>query len=183
MVDVADLPATTAVTAANFNFWTSSNGTNWVAGPAPQGITVRPLSATGDGTVDRVTVIWPDGAIVDEWLQVLFNPYPTAPLPFGFDLFLFGNLRGETGDSHNTEMLRVSALDLAGLRAALPTDPAAIDNRFDFNRDRKVTALDLALVRRSLFHQLPLITAPTPPAAPGPSSLASVREEVLGGPG
>jgi len=70
------------------------------------------------------------------------------------DLFMFGNLAGETGDGGGGDAaFRVSALDVAAVKRALgwatPVTSAA-----DFNRDGRTNALDLALVRRTLGHSL-----------------------------
>jgi len=168
MLDVNGLPSTTTITAANFNFSTSPDGRTWTAAPAPQGVTVRPLVDSA-AQIDRVTVTWPDGAIADEWLQVFFNPYPAGtPIAFGMDLSFFGNLRGETGDPNTSggTILRVNSFDLAALRRGLVAGEVPLDNRFDFNRDKRTNALDLGVIRRNVFHQLPLFTAPTPPGPP-----------------
>jgi hypothetical protein len=167
MLDVHGLSSTTTITAANFNFATSPDGRTWTAAPAPQGVTVRPL-VDSPAQVDRVTVTWPDGAITDEWLQVFFNPFtPNSPIAFGIDLSYFGNLRGEAGDPNTSggTMLRVNSFDLAALRRGLVAGDVPVDNRYDFNRDKRTNALDLGVIRRNVFHQLPLFTAPTPPVA------------------
>jgi hypothetical protein len=175
MVDVANLPATTTITAANFGFSTSPDGTTWTPGPAPQSVTVRPLPVASPEPVDRVTVTWADGAITDEWLQVFFNPNPVTPAPpplaFNTSLFWFGNLRGETGDgvAPNASTLRVNSIDLANLKRAVTSGAVPVDNRYDFNRDGRINALDLGAIRKNVFHSLPLFTAPTPPGPPEPA--------------
>jgi len=63
-------------------------------------------------------------------------------------------------------MLRVNSFDMAALRRGLVAGEVPIDNRFDFNRDKRTNALDLGVIRRNVFHQLPLFTAPTPPGPP-----------------
>src|SRR5205085_8721291 len=50
----------------DFTFRTGSDAAGWVAAPNPDRIVVRGL---GNG-IDRVTLTWPDGAIVDRWLAV-----------------------------------------------------------------------------------------------------------------
>ena len=73
-------------------------------------------------------------------------------------------LAGETGDGTT---MRVSALDLSAVKRAINTN-SDITGRFDFNRDGRVNALDLAAVRGNLNHTLGAITAS--PAAPVPAS-------------
>jgi hypothetical protein len=129
--------------------------------------------------VDRVTVTWADGSIIDEWLQVFFTPTPVTPAPpplaFPNSLFWFGNLRGETGDgvAPNASTLRVNSIDLANLKRAVTSSAVPVDNRYDFNRDTRVNALDLGAIRKNVFHSLPLFTAPTPPGPPEPAAAAA----------
>src|SRR4029453_6662831 len=127
----------------------------------------------------RVTVTWADQAIADEWLQVTFSPVTDEPPGQGGpivvgDVFYFGNLRGETGDppTGDPAALRVGALDLAGTRQNMYTPEPGIENRYDHNGDRRVNALALAVVRRSLGRQINLFTAPPPPVRPAPAPTA-----------
>ena len=168
-------PAPPVVTAANFQFQTSRDGVTWEAGPAPREVTVRGMP------IDfyRITVTFDDGAVANEWLRVLFAPVSDLPPdggggPINFDLFYFGNLAGETGDpvTGDPPALRITALDLAGTRQNMNTPLPGIENRFDFNRDRRVNALDLAVIRRNLGRQIDLFTAPPPPLGPTPASAA-----------
>jgi hypothetical protein len=75
------------------------------------------------------------------------------------DVFYFGNLVGETSDLH------VTAADYALVRTNLG-QRAAIDSRFDFDRDGRVTVFDLLTARANMSHSLPALAAPvTAPAA------------------
>ena len=69
MVDLRDLPAGGELSADDFVF-VSDNGD--AAGPryapAPVSIVTRP--GEGVGGSDRVTIIWADGAIRNQWLRV-----------------------------------------------------------------------------------------------------------------
>jgi hypothetical protein len=119
---------------------------------------VRP--GAGVGGTDRVTINWPDGAIVNKWLQVTVQRFATR-LPSA-DVFYFGNLAGETGDGPaGATTLSVTARDLALTRTAL-FSTAPVNNRFDFNRNGVVDVLDFTLARRSFLQRraLQLITAP-----------------------
>ena len=156
MVDIANFPTTSNPTPSDFAFQVSrdSQFARWEPATAPLSVTVR--RGAGDGGSDRVTLIWADGAIVDEWLQVtvLANARTRLAAP---DVFAFGNLVAETGD--HPAVAVVNALDLAGVRRHLST-VSALDGAFDFNRDGRVNALDLAAVRSNLLHTLVM-----PPAA------------------
>jgi hypothetical protein len=92
------------------------------------------------------------------------------------DVFSFGNLVGDTGDSLTN--LRVNALDLGALKRALNTN-ATLASTVDLNRDGRINALDLAIVKRNLNKTFPLLSAPAPAApvqiafAPGAPGLFS----------
>jgi hypothetical protein len=77
------------------------------------------------------------------------------------ETFVFGSLVGETGDLASP--LTVNARDLVAVRRNLFSDAAALTNRWDFNRDGRVSVLDLALLQRNAGASLPLLTAPLPP--------------------
>jgi len=168
MIDIANLPAGAELTPADFA------GT-----PSPASVTVR-RGAGGDQT-DRVTLVWDDYtpgstgapgiAIANGWLTVIVKANERTGLPED-DAFTFCNLIGESGDA-SALFAVVNALDLANVRRSLNTD-APITSRVDFNRDGRVNALDLAVVRQNFRHSL------TPPPAPtSPARLARVTVEVL----
>jgi hypothetical protein len=125
---------------------------------------------------------WPDGAIRNTWVRVTVKANANTGLAAP-DVFYFGNLVGETGDSASP--LRVGALDLAGTRARLG-DSAGLDSHFDHNHDGVVNALDLAAVRSGMGRSLGAITSgggdavlPVPTDS-GTSDGASITREVLG---
>ena len=95
MVDIAGLPSTT-LTAADFAFrvGNTNDPQSWTAAPTPQ-ITLR-LGAGVDGSA-RVELIWPDGAIVGQWLEVTVKATPRTGLAAD-DVFYYGNAIGETGN-------------------------------------------------------------------------------------
>src|SRR5205809_4179034 len=185
MVDVRSLPAGIGrtVTPDDFEFVADVSGqpSGWAVAPAPESVTVR----RGDGVFnhsDRITAIWPDGAVKNESLQVTLKANADTGLTAA-DVFFFGNLVGEAGDG--ISLLRVSALDLAAVKRALNTD-SDVTGRYDFNRDGRVNAIDLAAVRSNLNRSLPGIAAAaapalasTAPAVPEPSLLrmAEVGDE------
>ncbi|MDP6634424.1 MAG: lectin-like protein [Phycisphaerae bacterium] len=67
IVDIGGIYGTPAI--GDFGFRVSDPGApgGWTTGPVPT-LTVRPDN--GAGGSDRVTLIWADGAIVDQWLEV-----------------------------------------------------------------------------------------------------------------
>jgi hypothetical protein len=170
IVDVAGLPpdAADSLGAADFRFRTG-RGTDlatWTDAAAQPTVSVR--RGAGPGASDRVTLVWPDGAVRNTWLEVtvLANDHTGLATPHTFH---FGNLVGDTGAGGDRAGLRVDALDLAAVRrgfSADASDPAGPAARLDFNRDGRVTATDYFLARQNLSASLgsPFV-APAPPAA------------------
>ena len=66
----------------------------------PISITVRP--GAGMNGSDRVTIIWADNLIQNEWLQVTVKPDNTGLA--AADVFYFGNLMGESGDNATVDI-------------------------------------------------------------------------------
>jgi hypothetical protein len=134
------------------------NPTAWnVAAPAPLSFTVR--SGVGVGGSDRVTIIWADRAIKNQWLKTTVTlPGLAAP-----DVFYFGNAVGESGNlAGSTD---VDANDEIRAR----TDPHSFDRpaplalAYDFDRDGMVNATDQIIARSNTtdpLHRLALIALP-----------------------
>lgn len=174
MIDVRNLRATP--TADDFVFRAGNDnqpyGTNldspdddWRLAPEPISITVR--AGAGVDGADRVTLIWPDGAIQKCWLQVTLVADDTNGL-LQNDVFYVGNAVGESGNSTGNAL--VNATDEIGARnnPHSPFNPAPKDDRFDFNRDKLVNAADQIIARNnrtSPFNALKLITPPLEPVS------------------
>jgi hypothetical protein len=86
-----------------------------------------------------------------------------AAVPAAPDVFYFGSIIGESDRS--LPLAVVNRLDLNSTAVQMNPGPVLIDNRWDHNRDGRVSALDLLLIRLNQGRTLPLITAP--PAANG----------------
>jgi hypothetical protein len=174
MIDVAGLPAGAgaALSAADFAFHAGNTDdpATWPAAPAPSAVTVR--GGAGAGGSDRVTIVWPDGQIVRQWLKVTVvvtaNTGLAAP-----DVFYFGNAVGETGNRPGDARVNNADAKLARRNrtrlprrarpGAPPPAPASILSPFDFDRDSVVGSLDVKAVRRNRtrpLNALRLITAP-----------------------
>jgi len=155
------------VTADDFVFRTGRGGdtARWEIDVPPARVTVR--RGAGAGGSDRVTLTWPDGAVRNAWIEVTVKPTPRTGLPVA-DVFLFGNLVGETG-SRGAGLVRPGAAaavdghDVNAVRGAMSSRPAGPADRHDFNRDGRVNALDLVVTLRSVGRTLPL-AALAPPA-------------------
>jgi hypothetical protein len=144
-----------------FRVGNGSDISNWQPAPAPVSITVR--EGAGDGGSDRVTIIWEDGAIQKQWLQVVvLSDANGGSLGLaGDDVFYFGNAIGESGNSARDA--RVNLSDVAAAREnQTGFGFATVVNDYDYNRDRRVNLSDVAIARenQSGFTPLQLITAP-----------------------
>lgn len=150
----------------DFVFRTGTDGdpAAWVLAPEPSGFEV--LAGQGAGGSDRIAITWDVinwevAAVQNAWLQTTL-----AGAGLGLDMddvFYFGNAVGETGDSA-TEAV-VDGDDESRTRANL-TASADLENRYDFDRDGRVDAVDLLIVRQAAGDgvALPLIAAPAPAA-------------------
>jgi hypothetical protein len=161
IIDISNLPPSGgSLRPADFGIKVGAGGnpSNWAAGPAPSEVVVR-RGETVDGA-SRIMLLWPEGAIRNTWVRVTVPAGQKTGLAQP-DVFYFGNLVGETGDSGSP--LRVSALDLAGVRRVVNTT-ANLASPYDMTRDGRINALDLSAVRGGLFRSLSPIVAPS--AAP-----------------
>jgi len=147
----------------------------WSPAPAPRLVTVR--TGAGAGGSDRITFVWPDRAIRNAWLRVTVKSNADTGLAQS-DVFYFGNLIGETGlgAGDDDTALTVNALDLVSTRRhRAPGLAAPVTSPFDFNRDGRVNALDMAAARATPSRSLALLAPPA--LARVFSATALVREE------
>jgi subtilisin-like proprotein convertase family protein len=154
MIDIQNLPAGTTPGVADFAFRVGNNKRtgDWATAPAPGSITVRRGAGT-DGS-DRITFIWDDGAIRNTWLQVTVVPTVNTGLAVA-DTFYVGNLVGETGTTDGV----VNVIDYNEVRSWAASTAGRVGDSYDFNRDGKVNAIDLALVRGNQGRRLDLTVA------------------------
>jgi hypothetical protein len=138
MVDVAGLVG--PLTAGDFVFRAGGAGdpSTWQAAAAPQSITVRP--GQGQGGSDRVTIVWADGAIVGQWLQVTVLGNARTNLP-GDDVFFFGNLPGDVNGDGVTD-----ATDYLALKQAFGGPAGGPAQSADLDGDGQVGCEDLLLL-------------------------------------
>jgi hypothetical protein len=184
MFDIAGLPAGVTPTLADFAFrvTTTQTGGNLVTAPAPSEMGVR--RGAGVNGSDRITFVWPDGSIVNRILQVtvLASPRTRLDIP---DVFTFASLVGEASDNRvfpDPRTARVDAADVLAVRAAMSPRPVPVTSPADINRDGRVDARDLALVRARLVRTVAAATAapllPVPAGRTGPTRRAA--DYVLG---
>ena len=166
MVDVAALPPGGSLSADDFVLEAGDGRGTWTVLAVSPTVSVR----RGAGTMgaDRVTLTLPDGAARNAWLRVTVKATANTGLTVP-DTFRFGNLAGETGDAGGTP--RVTALDFLRTRRAMFAD-ASVNSPFDFNRDGRVSPLDLAVVRAAMTGRRSLALTNPPAAPPPPASSA-----------
>ena len=170
-----------AAVAAALELRAGSGGdpADWDPAPAPASVTVR--RGAGAGGADRVTVTWGDNAVRNGWLRVALAATPATGLTFP-DVFYFGNLVGDTGLGNRDNAAATTVTDLGlslrqPFRAGVP-----ITSAYDFDRDGRVSALDLRAVRSNLVRTLAALSAPTRVDAPPPPAGLGRTEEETGNP-
>jgi hypothetical protein len=118
--------------------------------------TVSLRRGAGVNGSDRITLTWPDGTIVGQWLEVTVYATGNTGLTSS-DLFYFGNQPGEIGNAAGNA--RVTATDALRVRGALGATNRVITDPLDLNRDRRVNSLDYAIARANIGRSLFLVTA------------------------
>ncbi len=172
MVDIAGLPAGAVLGTEDFSFHVGNSNTpgSWQT-LAQASIALPTIAAPRELAdqpgVSRITLTWPDNAIVKRWLQVTVLATPQTGLAAA-DEFFFGNAVGETGNSSSDALVNLSDVILTRNNQT-GFSFAEITNAYDVNRDRLVNLSDVILTRnnQSGFNPLLLIdlTAYSPPGA------------------
>ncbi|HUT13726.1 MAG TPA: cadherin-like domain-containing protein, partial [Thermoguttaceae bacterium] len=148
LVGVTDPDGVTLETLSEyfrFKVGNSDDPSTWDDAPPPSAVTVR-QGAGRDGS-DRVTIVWPDHAIHDQWLQVTVLAAKVG-LPKD-DVFYFGNAVAESGNSNTDARVSITDLLLARNNPRNFLSPAPIDFAYDYNRDRRVNVTDVLLARNN----------------------------------
>jgi hypothetical protein len=168
MIDVNGLRSDLGPDDFAFDVSVPDSAAAWAAAHAPSAISRR--AGAGVGGSDRVSVIWPDGSIVDRWLRVTLRASPANGLAAD-DVFLFGNVAGESGDDSSAAV--VGMADVLRTRAR-QTAGAGLAEWCDFNRDGRVNALDVTIARGRIGRGLDIAAGhldgvgPAQPASAGP---------------
>jgi hypothetical protein len=145
----------TQLSLADFTFQTGGGDGGWVEAPRPR--EMRTTTVAGDvGPLRRVTLVWEDGAVRDQWLRVTVLPTVRTGLAAP-DLFAFGNLAGDTGDAAAGAAAEVTDADVTETLKhrrsySTPDDP------FDHDRNYFVNDADADVARRNRGAVLRLIT-------------------------
>jgi len=145
MIDIFD-PAG-AITDDDFRFRVGNNDDPdaWSKAPPPADMRVYP--GGGAGGSYRVTFIWDELAIRNQWLQVTVLGENLGMAEN--DVFYFGNAVGESGNSAADAHVTVADLLLARNNPRGFLDAPGIDFSYDFNRDQRVNVTDMLLARNN----------------------------------
>lgn len=161
MIDLTSITHPERIDAQSFDFRvrTEESPFRWAEAPAPEDVVVRPGAGT-DGS-DRVTIVWPEGAIVGTWLRVRVK---TSADGSGtglcqYDTFYFGNLPGESGGAEADAAVAMD--DLGLVLDALGSPSHDVNSPLDYDRDGSVTLSDLATALGHLGERLNLLQAPS----------------------
>ena len=168
IVDLAGAPIENSITAADFRIvrGNDNNPSGWSLASTPESVTIRPGAGVGGST--RVTLIWADNTFTNTWVGIT-TLATTATGLRNEDQFYFGNAIGDTGNS--SANAQVSIADQAAIRSHPATflAPAALNSRWDINRDQRVGIADEALARSHIttfLTALKLIDLTTRPIRP-----------------
>jgi hypothetical protein len=139
MIDLIDAPSQPSLDDFQFRVGNDDRPNAWTDAPRPREILVRP--GAGIAGSDRITLVWDDGVIANQWLQITVRATAATGLTEP-DVFYFGNLVGETGDS--PDVITVSSIDIVGVNHYVGSIVASVRylERLDFNRDGRVDAQD-----------------------------------------
>ncbi len=167
LIDFANLPPSTILSASDFQFKVGNNNTpsGWANAPAPQTVATW-VGPNGDLFAD---IVWTDNQIQDQWLQVTVKADANTQLAAD-KVFYFGNEIGDTGIGNTATKAIVTAPDVSAIQAnpATSLHPAPITNAYDLNRDGLVNAADVTIAQTNLNSTLSptALTLISPPSAP-----------------
>jgi hypothetical protein len=169
MIDVNGLAGTPTVGDFTFKMGNDNAPAGWTVAPNP---TIAPPRSINSGAAQRITLIWPNGAISKTWLQVTMKATAVTGLAVD-DVFYFGNAIGESGNSATDA--RVTSTDelLARNNPRPASDPVGITNVYDYNRDGGVSTNDQLISRNSRTTVGTALQLITPPASLQPGGLTA----------
>lgn len=139
MVDISSLPGTPTVSDFILKVGNTSTPETWASASAPNSVTV--VHGGGAGGSDRVKIIWPDGAIRKQWLQVTVLTTEQTGLAASY-VFYFGNGVADTNNS--TSNADITTSDVVRILNNY-TLSAAVTSIHDLNRDKLVATADVVI--------------------------------------
>jgi len=170
------------ITADDFRFHVGNDNRpdTWAKAPPPADFQLQ--EGAGPGNSDRVVFVWDDFAIRNQWLRVTILGNNIG-LPTD-DVFYFGNVVAESGNSAADARVCAADLLLARNNPRGFLDPAGVDCTYDFNRDGRVNVTDVLLARNNQTApggglQLIDLSAPAAAATPGANAEAAPEADAL----
>ena len=154
MVDLQGGGNHAAITLANilndFTFKVGNNNSpgSWAAAPNPTAVTVR--AGAGSSGSDRVELIWPDGAMKEQWLEVTVKATADTGLAAN-DVFFFGNALANSGGGDTANLSETTSVDELAARNNSQSlfNNIPVTNLVDYNRDGAVNSIDQLLARNN----------------------------------
>jgi hypothetical protein len=161
MIDIAGLPPE-GLSASDFSFKVGNTSTpsEWATLPATPTVSVRSIG--GAIGPSRISLIWPSGAAIKQWLQVTVKANNNTGLTEP-DVFYFGSAVGEAGNVAGDYTVSITDELLARNNPVSISPGTQVTNRFDYNRDGTVSVVDQLLARNNITTgatKLKQITAP-----------------------
>ncbi|MDP6634240.1 MAG: pre-peptidase C-terminal domain-containing protein [Phycisphaerae bacterium] len=170
MVDIANLDAGYTPDIHDFGIRVhDAESDTWPDGPAGLSVSVRPV----DG-LDRVTLIWPDGAIHNQWVEVTVKSEANNGGGMGLaadDVFYFCNAIGDTdGDG------AVGISDYTTFIGSFGRSEGVDRLEVDLNRDGRVVLDDFVIMRTNFGNEVATPGILTAPSTAPPAALQTVAE-------
>ncbi len=143
MVDVVNLPATPTPADFVFRIGNSNDVDAWETLTTAPTIQVRPGEGI-DGS-SRISLIWPEDTIKNQWLQVTVRSDGPNAIVDTADVHYWGNQIAEVGNSATSTA--VNAVDFGGVSANFSGfSLVPVTSAYDVNKDRRINAVDASNV-------------------------------------
>ena len=150
VIDIANLAGT--LTAADFQFamWNGISSTGFT--PSSVAATITMIPNVGVSGTTRIKIEFADNAIRNTWLRITMLANANTGLSAN-DVFYFGNAVGDmnVGNIGSPTSIRADEIDTRAVRQNLSTaaNSVVVTNIFDLNKDGRVNAIDVSLVRQN----------------------------------
>ena len=169
MVDIDGLANGAGLNVEDFEFRTvnTADPGTWAVALPPISVTVRPGQGVDDS--DRVTLIWVDGAVSNQWLEVTVRATDNTGLA-GNDVFYFGNVIGDTDGSYSAD-----SNDLATTVGQFGLTGNGLTS--DFDCDGRVNLIDFTILRNNFGHTLSAPILAPEASSTEPSVAATLQVE------
>lgn len=142
IMDFSKLAKPSSITAADFDFRIGNSEVIDSVAPAPVELAVRELS----NGLHRVTVIFPDGEILNQWLKITVLANANTGLEAA-DVFYFGNAVGSAGSFRTTARVRVKDVEAVSNQIG---SASTVNSSYDIDRSGTVDIEDALISFNSI---------------------------------